>query len=438
MAHAMTIIIPAFNEAKTIAYVVGQALETKYVTQVIVVDDGSIDNSKRALKDFESNERFLYLKHVKNKGKGAAMETGLRAAKTDIVVFLDADLRNITSAKILKIARPVLEDKVDLARGSFKLARGRVTEIAVKPMMKILFPDQTFDQPITGQICGRRSFLLELNLTGRWGVDIGILLDAIEAGQRIVEVDIGKLEHKERPLNEKAEMAMQVLETMVKKAGLIQHKYKVVVFTLDKTLIAGDAPDEVFRKLGLRSEITRLQRQLRNETISFRQFLTRSAKLLRGRSITDIEVAAANVRLAPYAAEVIRALKKRKFKTALVSSNFAPIVTTIATRLGIDDYAAVTLETDRNTILTGRLTNQAKMNWNERELSDVLIKASRRLAQRAGAKLREVVMVANSARVVPIFDKIGLSLAYRPKNKELRANADKTISVLAEVLALVE
>jgi len=287
----LTIIIPAFNEGKTIAHVVQEALATPKVSQVIIVDDGSSDDTQQTLRQFRKEEHYLVIRHDKNRGKGAAIKTGLAKAKTEVVLFLDADLVNITSAKLQRLAKPVLVDDVDMTRAKFRRARGRVTTLTVKPMMKILFPDRDFEQPITGQICGKKSFFETLDLETRWGVDIGILLDAIEAGQRIQEVDIGYLEHKANPINELAEMAHQVLETMVKKSGLIQHKYRLVIFTIDNTLIQDNAVIEVFRKLGLRKEVERLQRKYRNEDITFSQFARRTAKLLTGVPMEEIEAA---------------------------------------------------------------------------------------------------------------------------------------------------
>ncbi|MBI4032784.1 HAD-IB family phosphatase [Candidatus Berkelbacteria bacterium] len=434
---SFTIVIPAYNEAKTLPHVVTEALKTPYVERVIVVDDGSSDDTIARLKPFKTSTQFQVVRHEKNKGKGQALKTGLAHIDTEVVLFLDADLRNITAEKIARIAKPVLENAVDLSRASFRLARGRVTEFAVKPMMSILFPDQHFDQPITGQVCGKKSFFETLSLETRWGVDIGILLDAIEAGQRIQEIDIGELEHKARTAGEKAEMARQVLETMIKKAGLIQHKYRLVIFTLDSTLVDRDVGEAVFEQVGKRRELQRLKRQLRSGKLTFSQFVRRTARLLGGVSQAAVEAAALQIPLTPYALEVVRSLKQRKFNVALMSSNFSPVVKVLAQRLGIEQVATIGLE-QQTGVFTGALKPMARGQWYRDDLSDALLSAVRRLARRAKVRLKDTVVVANSPKVIPILGKVGLSLAYRPTSKELRREADKTISVLAEILALVE
>jgi len=233
----LSAIMPSYNEARTVGRVVGEVLKLAEIDELILVDDGSTDKTAKKIEKFKKDKRFKYIKHLKNKGKGAALKTGIGKAENQVILLLDADLKNITAQKIKKIYMPVLEGEVDVSRASFSLSRGRVTEIAVKSMMKIVFLDVELEQPITGQVCAKKSFLERIDLENRWGVDIGILLDAMREGQVIKEVNIGKIDHKARSMEDKAEMAKQVLETMIKKTGLIQNKYKMVVFTFDKTFL---------------------------------------------------------------------------------------------------------------------------------------------------------------------------------------------------------
>ena len=95
-------IVPSFNEAKRFPKVLEQLLAIKELKEVILVDDGSDDETESIAKNFKSDHRFVYIRHKKNKGKGAALKTGLARAKTEVVLFLDADLENITAQKIKK------------------------------------------------------------------------------------------------------------------------------------------------------------------------------------------------------------------------------------------------------------------------------------------------------------------------------------------------
>lgn len=228
ISEKATIVIPAFNEEKTIARVVQTALKSGFVDEVIVVDDGSTDRTAEIVKAIP---RASLVSHEKNFGKGRAIKTGIQNAGNDFILFLDADLQNITVEKIEKLLLPLLGGEADFVKAGFSRARGRVTEFAAKPMMKIFFPEYDFSQPISGQFGGRKEFLLSLGFDNRWGVDISIFLDALKQNIRVKEVDIGKIVHKARPAEELADMSKQVLETMLQKSGVFADKFKTIVFS---------------------------------------------------------------------------------------------------------------------------------------------------------------------------------------------------------------
>ena len=430
-------VIPAFNEARTISHVINTVLRTKEVNECIVVDDGSTDATSKKIEKYKKDSRFIYIKLPKNKGKGFALRTGIKKAKNEIILLLDADLKNITPQKIRKIITPVIKDKVDVSRAGFRRARGRVTEIAVKPMMRIIFPDISFNQPISGQICAKKSFLQQVNLEDRWGVDIGILLDAIQSQQRITEVNIGKLEHKAHNDADIAEMAQQVLETMIERAGLIRHKYKLVVLTLDKTLIDKKEIQKIFKYIGIDDKIKKLQDLFDANKISFKNFATKTAKLYTGLRMKDFAKLCENIKFVNYTKEVINALKKRKYKVAIISSIFSPIVLPIVKQLGVDLFDCVYLE-HNNDKLTGNVTSASIEKWMTDDLAISFNRAFVRILKRTKTKATEAVMLANSPKSLPIFKKAGLSIAYKPNNKKFKEMADKTIKILPEILVVIE
>lgn len=236
----VSLVIPAYNEEKTIGYVISQAKKVVQITEILVIDDGSKDLTSKIAK----SKGAIVIRHHKNLGKGEAIKTGIAHAKEDIVLFLDADLKNIDEKKIKSLILPILKGKADFTKSSFKRSRGRVTEFAVKPMMKILYPDTSFKQPISGQFAGKKTFLRSIKIEPRWGIDISILLDAIKQGQRVLEVDIGELIHKKSSDEEVAKMSQEVMETMLKKSGLLYSKHKVAFFS-----------DRVFKKSSNRAQM---------------------------------------------------------------------------------------------------------------------------------------------------------------------------------------
>lgn len=109
MSHikpTVSAVIPAFNEAGRIWPVLRVATKSKLLKEVIVVDDGSTDNTEDLLAEKSIN--IKYIKHKKNKGKSAAVLTGINEAKGDIIMLLDADLKNFQQKHIKKLLDPVV------------------------------------------------------------------------------------------------------------------------------------------------------------------------------------------------------------------------------------------------------------------------------------------------------------------------------------------
>lgn len=107
-------IIPAYNEEKRISHVIDDIC--KYVTTIVVVDDGSTDNTAVIVK----NKSVILVQHLLNLGAGAALQTGLDFAKTlnpDVVVSYDAD-GQFAPEEIPDIINPILKNKCDFVSGS--------------------------------------------------------------------------------------------------------------------------------------------------------------------------------------------------------------------------------------------------------------------------------------------------------------------------------
>lgn len=85
-AH-VSIVIPVYNEEKSILELVNRLKKFEYSNEIIVVDDGSTDNTYELIKD----AGIKVIRHPYNKGYGAALKTGIRNSNSDIVLFMDAD-----------------------------------------------------------------------------------------------------------------------------------------------------------------------------------------------------------------------------------------------------------------------------------------------------------------------------------------------------------
>lgn len=211
---SVSIVIPAFNEEATVEDVIKVVKKLDIVNEVIVVDDGSTDDTASIAEKAGAN----VIRHATNSGKGAALKTGFKSSSGDIVAFIDADLKNLTSNQVEKIIEPLLDGKADVTKTKFKRKSGRVTELTAKPLLNFFFPELKYEQPLSGQFAGLRTFLNKIKFEEDYGVDVGIVLDADVRGMRIREVDIGLIEHKHSPIKSLNKMANEVVRTIVDRA----------------------------------------------------------------------------------------------------------------------------------------------------------------------------------------------------------------------------
>lgn len=109
-------IVPVFNEQRTVARVVETLLECGLIDEVLCINDGSTDRSLEVLRQF--GDRIVLVDLQPNRGKGHALAEGIRRARGDIVVFLDADLINLSSQHITTLLEPIRDGRARVVLGS--------------------------------------------------------------------------------------------------------------------------------------------------------------------------------------------------------------------------------------------------------------------------------------------------------------------------------
>jgi len=192
----ISVIIPVFNEENSIKDVINRIPNHRNY-EIILIDDGSTDKSVLKIKEIEKYNIIL-LQHQKNLGYGAALITGFKHAKGDIIVTLDSDGQH-NPEEIERMIKPILQDKADLVIGSRYLGNcdykvpicTRIGEYCVKICVTTLF-HQNIGNNQSGYRCFRKETLnvLNDNLFVGMGFTTEFLLECALNKLKIIEIPI--------------------------------------------------------------------------------------------------------------------------------------------------------------------------------------------------------------------------------------------------------
>lgn len=166
------IIIPAYNEGTRLAAVLATIAQLPAEWEVIVVDDGSQDNTAEMARGYP---RIEVLRLSANRGKGAAMCAGVALTQAEVLVFLDADLRGLEPEHVLDLVAPVAAGSAEMSVGVFRGGRGSTD------FSHVIAPW------ISGQRAIRRELFLSLDAAGtsRQGIELLLTRAARERGWRV-------------------------------------------------------------------------------------------------------------------------------------------------------------------------------------------------------------------------------------------------------------
>ena len=171
----ISVIVPVYNEEQTVSEVVSNLLSNPYFYEVICVNDGSTDESLRELEKFR--DRIKLISFTENQGKGQALAAGIERAKGDLVVFIDADLTNLSEFHIEALLSPILKGEADAVLGYAK--RGEMPNLAAH---------------LTGQrVYYKEDLLPFLDQIARSRFGVEVLLNDIFRDKRVVMVPLQDL-----------------------------------------------------------------------------------------------------------------------------------------------------------------------------------------------------------------------------------------------------
>lgn len=179
-------VIPAYNEESTIGAVVSACRQVPEISEVIVVSDGSTDETATLARAAGAT----VIEHTENRGKAAAMKSGFEATTAPVLLFLDADLIGLSADHLRLLLRPVLAGEADMSIGVF--GDGRVaTDLA-----------QMLAPYLSGQRAVRRELLADMFREEpeaeqvRFGIEVALTKYVKQHGCRVVEVVLEEMSHR--------------------------------------------------------------------------------------------------------------------------------------------------------------------------------------------------------------------------------------------------
>jgi glycosyltransferase involved in cell wall biosynthesis len=195
-SQAISVVIPVYNEVKTIGAAIRRVLECGYETEVVVVDDGSSDGTREYLRQIE-NPKVRCFYHAVNRGKGAALRLGFATTKNEFVIVHDADLE-YDPRDFRGVMEPLIDGRADMVFGSRFLGGPHLVLLfwhyvgnRLLTLFSNMFNNLNLTDMETGMKAFRRDKLTAIRLSAdRFTFEPEITAKAARAHWRIYEVPI--------------------------------------------------------------------------------------------------------------------------------------------------------------------------------------------------------------------------------------------------------
>jgi len=238
----VSVVLPALDEAATVGRIVAAirrdlVLRRPLVDELLVMDSGSTDDTMAVAAAAGATvvRREDVLPDLPpHPGKGEVLWRSLAATTGDVIVFVDSDLTDFTPSFVTGLLGPLLTDPGvhfvkatydrPLRSGDTELPAGggRVTELVARPLLALHWPQLSgFVQPLGGEYAARRSLLEVVPFPCGYGVEFGLLVDALaEVGlDGMAQVDLSRRKHRNSDLQKLGRMAIEILQVAEARLG---------------------------------------------------------------------------------------------------------------------------------------------------------------------------------------------------------------------------
>ena len=234
----ISLCIPTLNEEKTIGKEIvlfNSELITRFplLDEIAVIDSGSTDNTLEVARSFGADTYLAseILPNLDNKkGKGENLWKAIYQLKGDIIVYIDADIKNIHPRFVYGLLAPLIYNKktkyvkafydrpLAFSEGIRPSGGGRVTEILIRPLFSLFFPElSAIIQPLSGEYAVRREVLEKLSFPIGYGVETAHLLDIYrEYGmEAFAQTDLDQRVHRNQETISLGKMSFGILQTFL-------------------------------------------------------------------------------------------------------------------------------------------------------------------------------------------------------------------------------
>ncbi len=192
----LTVIVPVYNENKTVRHLLEVIQSVPVSKEIIIVDDGSTDGTREMLKESPQTPEIRMIYHDKNRGKGSAVRTGIRAALGDVIIIQDADLE-YDPMDYLLLLDAMQTNNAHVVYGSRFLKKKpassfwhRWVNYFLTGLTNILFGSRLTDMETCYKLF-RTSCLRAISLgSDGFEIEVEITAKMLKGGEKIIEVPI--------------------------------------------------------------------------------------------------------------------------------------------------------------------------------------------------------------------------------------------------------